>query len=100
MAAGPRSRSFLVRNRLVGSVVAATAAALVLSAAAVSTQAPGGGRGRGGVAAAPAEPTPRLADGTVNLGRVPGEKGIWNVPYITNMGDRVIGEDGKPLAPA
>jgi hypothetical protein len=35
----------------------------------------------------------------VNLGRVPGEKGIWNVPYITNMGMRVIGDDGKPLAP-
>jgi len=44
------------------------------------------------------EPTPRLADGTVNFGRVPGEKGVWNVPYITNMGMRLVGEDGKPLA--
>ena len=34
-------------------------------------------------------PTPRLADGTVNLGRVPGEKGIWNLPYIQNMKDAV-----------
>src|SRR4051812_31658949 len=47
------------------------------------------GRGRGRNAG-PAEPTPKLADGTVNLGRVPGEKGIWNLPYITNMADRVI----------
>jgi hypothetical protein len=36
-------------------------------------------------AAAPPEPTPRLANGTPNLGRVPGEKGVWNVPYIQNM---------------
>jgi hypothetical protein len=35
----------------------------------------------------------------VNLGRVVGEKGIWNVPYITNMGMRVIGDDGNLLAP-
>ena len=53
------------------------------------------GRGRQG---APAEPTPRLADGTVNFGRVPGEKGTWNVPYITNMAARLIGPDGNPLA--
>ena len=44
---------------------------------------------------APSGPTPRLADGTVNLGRVAGEKGVWNVPYITNMGERVVEEDGK-----
>jgi hypothetical protein len=35
----------------------------------------------------------------VNFGRVPGEKGIWNVPYITNMGMRLIDDQGKPLAP-
>jgi len=34
----------------------------------------------------------------VNFGRVPGEKGVWNVPYITNMGMRVVGDDGQPLA--
>jgi hypothetical protein len=44
--------------------------------------------------------TPRLPDGTVNLGRVAGEKGVWNVPYIQNMGMRVIGPDGKPVPPA
>ena len=47
-------------------------------------------RGRSG----PPEPTPRLADGTPNLGRVAGEKGVWNVPYITNMGERVVEADG------
>ncbi len=53
----------------------------------------GGGRGR---QAGPPIPTPRLPDGTVNLGRVPGEKGTYNVPYITNMAMRVIGPDGSP----
>ena len=52
-----------------------------------------------GVIKAQEAPTPRLPDGTVNLGRVTGEKGIWNVPYIQNMGARVIGPDGKLLAP-
>jgi len=56
-------------------------------------QSPGGGRGRG--MTGPPQPTPRLPDGTVNLGRVAGEKGVWNVPYITNMGERIVEEDGK-----
>ena len=55
-----------------------------------------GGRGRGRQAG-PADPTPKLADGTENFGRVPGEKGTWNVPYITNMGMRVVGADGQLL---
>jgi hypothetical protein len=55
----------------------------------------GGGGGRGGRAARPQEPTPRLADGTVNFGRVPGEKGTWNVPYITNMAMRVVTGPGS-----
>jgi hypothetical protein len=52
----------------------------------------GGGRGR---QTGPALPTPRLADGTVNFGRVPGEKGTWNVPYITNMAMRVVTGPGS-----
>ena len=48
--------------------------------------------------AGPPQPTPRLADGTVNLGRVAGEKGVWNVPYITNMGERVVEADGTTYA--
>src|SRR3954465_15599890 len=99
MSRSTRKGELTVRNRVIGRLVVATAATVALSAAVVSTQAPatpggGGGRGRG-PGAAPAEPTPRLADGTVNLGRIPGEKGIWNVPYITNMGMRVVGPDGK-----
>jgi hypothetical protein len=54
-------------------------------------------RGRG-APAGPPEPTPRLADGTPNLGRVPGERGVWNVPYITNMGERVVGPEGTTVA--
>jgi hypothetical protein len=37
----------------------------------------------------PAGPAPRLADRTPNLGRVGGEKSVWNVPWIRNMGLRV-----------
>ena len=53
---------------------------------------------QGPAARRPVEPTPRLADGTPNLGRVPGEKGVWNVPYIQNMGMRIPGPDGKTAA--
>jgi hypothetical protein len=47
---------------------------------------------------AAAEPAPRFADGTPNLGRVPGEKGTWNVPYVTNMAERIVESDGQTLA--
>ena len=63
-------------------------------AGAAPAQAEGGGRGRGRQAG-PALPAPRLPDGTVNFGRVPGEKGVWSVPYITNMAMRVVGSDGQ-----
>ncbi len=63
---------------------------------ALNAQGPGG-RGRG--PAEPPQPTPRLADGTVNFGRVPGEKGIWNVPYITPRGMRLGDDPGTPPAP-
>src|SRR5215831_2457035 len=61
-----------------------------------------GGRGRGG---APnpllSQPAPKLPDGTVNFGRESGEKGIWNLPYITNMGARniVVGAPRAEAAP-
>jgi hypothetical protein len=51
-------------------------------------------------ASPPPEPTPRLADGTPNLGRVPGEKGVWNVPYIQNMADRASGRAAGPAGRA
>jgi hypothetical protein len=49
-------------------------------------------------AARSVEAAPRLADGTPNFGRVPGEKGVWDVPYIQNMGMRIPGADGKTAA--
>jgi hypothetical protein len=67
------SEDFEMRHRLIAAVV-------FLAMPAVVAQ-------RG--APTPSGPTPRLADGTPNLGRVPGEKGIWNVPWIRNMGLRI-----------
>ena len=57
-----------------------------------------GGRGRGAPNPLLSQPAPRLPDGTINLGRVPGELGIWQLPYITNMGDRsrVVGAPPAP----
>jgi hypothetical protein len=99
-----------VRNRLNGNSVAVIVAAvllLVMTSLALGQAAPqaggqagGGGRGgrgggRGGANAAPAEATPRFSDGTVNLGRVPGEKGIWGLPYITNMAQNSLENPGR-----
>jgi hypothetical protein len=53
---------------------------------------------QGGRSEAPSPPAPRLADGTPNLGRIPGEKGVWDVPYITNMADRIVTVGGVPVA--
>src|SRR5262245_59283980 len=75
------------------SVSAAALLAVLVSAWAATAESQG--RGRGG--AAPDEPTPRLSDGTPNLGRPTGEKGVWDVPYITNMADRVIDVGGVPV---
>src|SRR5438874_11254439 len=44
-------------------------------------------------APAPADPMPRLANGTPNLGRVAGEKGIWGVPWVRNMALRIDNTD-------
>src|SRR5438034_8482192 len=82
------------RNMILGAMVA-----VLWFWAVGAQQAPVPG-GRGGVRgpSGPPEPTPRLADGTPNLGRVPGEKGVWSVPYITNMGERIVGPDGTTVA--
>ena len=98
-----------MRNRLVGRYALTTAAMIIAaywSAHAQQTpgqpsetQARGPAQGRGRGPAEPPLPTPRFADGTVNFGRVPGEKGIWSVRYITNMADQMIGADGQRLAP-
>ena len=93
-------------NSLRAALTGAAAAIVFVSAVWVQAQASqqqpgagaaqqgGGGRGRGRQAGPPAPP-PRLADGTVNFGRVPGEKGTWNVPYITNMAMRVVTGPGS-----
>ena len=73
---------------------ASTAAVLASFLAAASSTAQPRGRGR---SQAPTEPTPRLSDGTPNLGRVPGEKGVWDVQYITNMADRIVSVGGVPV---
>jgi hypothetical protein len=96
-----------VRKRFAGRFIVTTAAMVVAAFWAANAQergaAPAAGQpaqGRGRGPAEPPLPTPRLPDGTVNLGRVAGEKGVWNVPYITNMGMRIVDENGKSLAPA
>ncbi|HEY3044520.1 MAG TPA: hypothetical protein VGJ39_10870, partial [Vicinamibacterales bacterium] len=81
-----------MRSHKIVSVAAAVGAVVILSWSATP-----GAQGRGANPAA-SLPTPKLADGTVNLGRVAGEKGYWNTPYITNMGARVIDPStGKPF---
>ncbi len=99
-----------MRKGFAGRFVLTTAAMVVAAFWAAQAQERGGapdpvgqprpapqGRGRG--PAEPPLPTPRLPDGTVNLGRVVGEKGVWNVPYITNMGMRVVDDTGKSVVP-
>src|SRR3989441_11671894 len=54
-------------------------------------QAPGRGGARG--PSGPPQPTPRLADGTPNLGRVPGEKGVWNIRIVLDYGNRIVGHE-------
>jgi len=93
------------RRRLgTSAVVVLAASVLALGPATGATPAraqipsevePSGLAGQDGTAAR--EPTPRLPDGTPNLGRVPGEKGAWAVPYITNMAARVISVNGSPV---
>jgi hypothetical protein len=86
-----------VRSHKIVAVAAAVGAVAALTWSAnpdVQAQAPAGQN----AAAKPTTPTPRLPDGTVNFGRVPGEKGVWDLPYITNMGARVIDPaTGKPF---
>jgi hypothetical protein len=100
-----------VRSRLIARfliVVAAMAFTLAMTVLSFSQTAPaaqgtagGGARGaRGNNNDNPAvnEPTPRLPDGTVNLGRAPNDvDGNWKLPYIQNMADRAL---NRPQAAA
>jgi hypothetical protein len=103
-------------------VVAALAFTLAMTVLSFSQAAPaaqgaaagGGGRGggRGGnTNAAVNEPTPRLPDGTINLGRAPNDvDGSWSIPYIQNMANNATnrpqqaagggGRGGAAAAPA
>src|SRR5712692_8081590 len=102
--AKPLIRSFsyipIVRNPIYIRFLVITSACLFLLAATViALPAVQGGRG-GSNPPNPlsSQPPPRLPDGTVNLGRVPGELGIWQLPYITNMGARNIVAGAPPSA--
>ena len=50
---------------------------ILLPIAAMALFAQGQGQGRGRGPQAPARPTPRMANGRVNLGPPPGELGLW-----------------------
>jgi len=86
------------RNVLFGTMVAVLLTTFWAARAQQPTPTSGSaGRAGGPDGRGPSEPTPRLADGTPNLGRVTGEKGVWNVPYITNMAERIVEADGTTL---
>ena len=92
-----------LRNRLIGISAIGVVAIVVTAVGWLS--APGDAvlaatQNQPGEPAAPAEPTPRLPDGTPNLGRVPGELGAWGVPWITNMAAKAIRADGTSTAAA
>ena len=93
-----------VRNRQRGAFVAAMVAVLLAAFWGVRVQPaqappagqPAGGPGGRGPSGPPnrrrASPTARrISDAS------PGEKGVWNVPYITNMGERVVEADGTTV---
>src|SRR2546425_2179052 len=99
--AKPLIRSFcsivIVRNRIyIRFLVAVSACFFLLAATMIALPAVQGGRG--GSNPLLTQPAPRLPDGTVNLGRVAGELGIWQLPYITNMGARNIVVGDPPSA--
>ena len=76
----------------------AAGVAFVLVAGLAAAQTRAASQDTSGEPAAVPEPTPRLPDGTPNLGRVAGEKGVWGVPYITNMAARVIRVGDTPVS--
>ena len=89
-----------MRSRLsIRFLIFLIAALFLLVATMMTLTAAQQGRGRGAPNPLLSQPAPRLPDGTVNLGRVPGEKGIWQLPYITNMGARNIVVGAPPAPP-
>jgi len=97
-----RSR-LITRSLLVVATMALTLAMTMLSFS-QTTPAPqgAGARGRGNAPnPAVSEPTPRLPDGSINLGRAPNDvDGNWSLPYIRNMADQVLNRGGNRGAAA
>jgi len=84
-----------LRSRLNYRILSAATAAVLASFLAASSIAVS--PGQSGTEAS--QPTPRLPNGTPNFGRVPGETGVWDVPYITNMADRIVSVGGVTVQP-
>jgi hypothetical protein len=87
-----------MRNRVIGTLVIVAGAVLVVSPPLMSSRAqdetPRAGAQLGHQTGPPQMMSPpRLADGTPNLGRVPGEKGFWNVQIVLDFGNRVVGHE-------
>ena len=85
-----------MRKHVIGTLVIVASAVLLAFPLVVSSrvqvEAPRVGPQRGRPMEPP-QPTPRLVDGTPNLGRVPGEKGFWNVRIVLDFGNRVVGHE-------
>ncbi|HJZ77943.1 MAG TPA: hypothetical protein VKE51_39715 [Vicinamibacterales bacterium] len=89
-----------MRNRVIGALAVVAAAGVVAFWLALSPRAQAEGAGTQtqlppprGRPIGPPQPTPRLPDGTPNLGRVSGEKGMWNPRIVLDFGNRVVGHE-------
>ena len=83
-----------MRNHWFGGIGVAIALAIVVAWPVIShaqAQAPAG-RGATAKPAPPAGPPPRLPNGQINLGAVPGQKGFWN-----SFNGQIIGKTGNAL---
>ncbi|HVH27266.1 MAG TPA: hypothetical protein VM818_10915 [Vicinamibacterales bacterium] len=83
-----------MRSHCYGGVAAAIALAIGVSLPVLlDAQAPaGGGQAAAKPAPPPAGPPPRLPNGQINLGAVPGQKGFWN-----SFNGQIIGKTGNSL---
>jgi hypothetical protein len=83
-----------MRNHWSGGVVTAVALAIVVSLPMrVPAQAPArGAQSTAKPAPPPAGPPPRLPNGQINLGAVPGQKGFWN-----SFNGQLVGKTGNAL---
>ena len=88
-----RSKRTNDANPLVGVLVTAIALAIVVALPIISSAQAPAGRGAAPTAkpaAPPAGPPPRLPNGQINLGAVPGQKGFWN-----SFNGQIIGKNGQ-----